>query len=110
MVGTPSQQLYDKVNDWFEQHQTNGRVYQFNRSRYSSFQNIDFNSYLWGWKIDNPRIASAYADVCALHTAIATHSLNYQIMIPVKGVTAFTRRGREWVLNYFKNSPGATLV
>ena len=33
VVGTPGQQLYGKVNDWFEQHQASDRVYQFNKNR-----------------------------------------------------------------------------
>ena len=53
VVGTPGQQLYGKVNDWFEQHQASDRVYQFNKNRYSSFQNTNLDNYLRERKIDN---------------------------------------------------------
>ena len=110
MVGTPGQQLYGKVNDWFEQHQASDRVYQFNKNRYSSFQNTNLDNYLRERKIDNLWIAGVCTDICVLHTAIAAYNLNYQIAIPVKGVATFTKHGQEWALDHFKNSLGATLV
>lgn len=110
MVGTPGQQLYGKVNDWFEQHQASDRVYQFNKNRYSSFQNTNLDNYLRERKIDNLWIAGVCTDICVLHTAIAAYNFNYQITIPVKGVATFTKHGQEWALDHFKNSLGATLV
>ena len=110
VIGTPGQQLYGKVNDWFEQHQASERVYQFNKNRYSSFQNTNLDNYLRERKIDNLWIAGVCTDICVLHTAIAAYNLNYQITIPVKGVATFTKHGQEWALDHFKNSLGATLV
>ena len=110
VVGTPGQQRYGKVNDWFEQHQASDRVYQFNKNRYSSFQNTNLDNYLRERKIDNLWIAGVCTDICVLHTAIADYNLNYQITIPVKGVATFTKHGQEWALDHFKNSLSATLV
>ena len=39
IVGTPGQELYGKLKDWYEAHKSSDRVYKFNKNRYSSFQN-----------------------------------------------------------------------
>ena len=49
-------------------------------------------------------------DICVLHTAMAAYNLNYQLTIPVAGVTTFTAHGQEWALDHFAHSLGATVL
>lgn len=110
IIGTPGQQLYGKVRTWFDQHHTSDKVYQFNKNRYSSFQNTNLDNYLRERKIDDLWIAGVCTDICVLHTAIAAYNLNYHITIPTKGVATFTKHGQEWAFDHFKNSLGARLI
>ena len=110
IVGTLGQQLYDKLNTWYKDHKGSDRIYKFNKNRYSAFQNTNLDNYLRERKIDNLWIAGVCTDICVLHTAIAAYNLNYQITIPTKAVTTFTKHGQKWALDHFKNSLGATLV
>lgn len=110
IVGTPGQDLYDKVNDWYLAHKDNERVYKFNKNRYSSFQNTNLDNYLRERHIDDLWLTGVCTDICVLHTAVTAYNLNYQITVPRKGVTTFTPNGQEWALDHFRNSLGATVI
>lgn len=110
IVGTPGQLLYGELKEWYDQHCDSDRVYQFNKNRYSAFQNTNLDNYLRERKIDDLWLAGLCTDICVLHTAISAYNLNYHLTIPTKDVATFTKNGQQWALDHFKNSLGATLV
>lgn len=110
IVGTKGQKLYGKVKDWYEQHQDNDRVYQYNKNRYSAFQNTNLDNYLRERRINELCLTGICTDICVLHTAVSAYNLNYQITIPQAAVATFTKYGQKWALDHFKNSLGATII
>lgn len=110
IVGTPGQELYGKLKDWYEAHKSSDRVYKFNKNRYSSFQNTNLDNYLRERKINDLWLTGVCTDICVLHTAMTAYNLNYNLTIPSKGVTTFTEHGQEWALDHFKNALGAKVI
>ncbi|OYS21874.1 isochorismatase [Lactobacillus taiwanensis] len=110
IVGTPGQELYGKLKDWYEAHKSSDRVYKFNKNRYSSFQNTNLDNYLRERKINDLWLTGVCTDICVFHTAMAAYNLNYDLTIPSKGVTTSTEHGQEWALDHFKNSLGAKVI
>ena len=70
IVGTPGQELYGKLKDWYEAHKSSDRVYKFNKNRYSSFQNTNLDNYLRERKINDLWLTGVCTDICVLHTAM----------------------------------------
>ena len=110
LVGTWGQALYGPVKDWYDAHQADERVYQFNKNRYSAFQNTNLDNYLRERHINELWLVGVCTDICVLHTAMAAYNLNYQLTIPAAGVTTFTEHGQEWALDHFAHSLGAKVL
>lgn len=110
IVGTKGQKLYGKVKDWFDEHKNNEHVYQYNKNRYSAFQNTNLDNYLRERRIDDLWLTGICTDICVLHTAVSAYNLNYKLTVPENAVATFTEYGQRWALDHFKNSLGATII
>lgn len=110
IVGTPGQQLYGKLADWYEEHQNQGNVYKYNKNRYSSFQNTNLDNYLRSRDIKDLYLSGVCTDICVLHTAIAAYNLDYHINIYADSVASFDQAGHTWALGHFKNALGANVI
>lgn len=58
-------------------------------------------------QVDTIEIVGVCTDICVLHTAISAYNLNYQLIIPKKGVATFNEAGHQWALTHFKTTLGA---
>ncbi|MEE1507667.1 MAG: isochorismatase family cysteine hydrolase [Ligilactobacillus ruminis] len=108
--GTSGHDLYGKTAEWFNAHKDSDFVYQFDKNRYSSFQNTNLDNYLRSRGITELWLSGVCTDICVLHTAIAAYNLNYSLTIPEDAVASFDQTGHEWAMNHFKNCIGATIV
>jgi len=109
IAGTWGQKLYGKLDEWYQEHQADEKVYQFAKNRYSAFQNTNLDNFLRERGIKDLYLVGVCTDICVLHTAIGGYNLNYQLTILKDGVATFTDNGQEWALEHFKNSLGATV-
>ena len=107
IAGTWGQKLYGKLDEWYQEHQADEKVYQFAKNRYSAFQNTNLDNFLRERGIKDLYLVGVCTDICVLHTAIGGYNLNYQLTILKDGVATFTDNGQEWALEHFKNSLGA---
>ena len=110
IAGTPGQDLYGKLADWYAAHQEQNNVYKYNKNRYSSFQNTNLDNYLRSRDIKDLYLTGVCTDICVLHTAIAAYNLNYHINVYADSVASFDPAGHEWALGHFKNSLGANVI
>lgn len=110
IVDTWGQKLYGDLQHWYDKHQADKKVYQFNKNRYSAFQNTNLDNFLRERHVNELWLVGVCTDICVLHTAVYAYNLNYQLTIPSEGVATFTPHGQEWALDHFKNSLGAHII
>lgn len=110
LKNTWGHELYDQVQIWFNNHQTDKHVYYFDKNRYSAFVNTNLDNFLRTHKICSLTLTGVCTDICVLHTAISAYNLNYQLTIPQNAVASFDQNGHTWALTHFKNSLGAQVI
>jgi len=107
---TGGRELYGPLKPWFEAHQAQPTVWQFDKTRYSSFAGTDLDLRLRERGITTLHLVGVCTDICVLHTAVDAYNLGYQLVIHEAGVASFNPTGHDWALGHFKNSLGASVV
>lgn len=108
--GSWGRELYGPLKDWFDQHQEDPSVWQFDKTRYSSFAGTDLDLRLRERHVTTLHLVGVCTDICVLHTAVDAYNLGYQLVIHQDGVASFDAEGHAWALRHFQNSLGATLI
>lgn len=108
--GTWGRELYGPLKPWFEAHQDAPTVWQFDKTRYSSFAGTDLDLRLRERGVKILHLVGVCTDICVLHTAVDAYNLGYQLVIHEAGVASFNQAGHDWALDHFKNSLGATVI
>mgnify|MGYP003362907692 CR=1 FL=1 len=103
-------ELYGPLRDWYNDHQTETTVWQFDKTRYSAFAGTDLDLRLRERHVDSLHLVGVCTDICVLHTAVDASNLGYQLVIHENAVTSFDPAGHAWALRHFKNTLGATIV
>lgn len=103
-------ELFGGVKDWFDQNQAAENVWQFDKTRYSSFAGTDLDLRLRERQVDTLILTGVCTDICVLHTAVDAYNLGYQIVIPANAVASFDPAGHAWALNHFKTCLGAKII
>ncbi|BDZ31538.1 isochorismatase [Lactiplantibacillus brownii] len=107
---TWGRELYGPLKTWFEAHQNETTVWQFDKTRYSSFAGTDLDLRLRERGVLTLHLVGVCTDICVLHTAVDAYNLGYKLVIHEAGVASFNQAGHDWALGHFKNSLGATIV
>ncbi|MCL0318513.1 cysteine hydrolase family protein [Apilactobacillus xinyiensis] len=110
LANTWGRAFYGDLQEWFDKHQNDEKVYMYDKSRYSSFAGTDLDLKLRERNIKKIHLVGVCTDICVLHTAISAYNLGYEVIIHEKGVAALTTSGNEWAISHFKNCLGATVV
>ncbi|MFC6274085.1 cysteine hydrolase family protein [Levilactobacillus tangyuanensis] len=108
--GSWGRQLFGPLATWFDQHQTDATVKQFDKTRYSAFAGTDLDLRLRERHVDTLHLAGVCTDICVLHTAVDAYNLGYQLIIHQDAVASFDPTGHEWALKHFVNVLGAQVV
>ena len=108
--GTWGRKLFGALKPWYDAHQHETTVWQFDKTRYSSFTGNDLDLRLRERGIDTLHLVGVCTDICVLHTAIDAYNLGYNLVIHQAGVASFNPTGHAWALDHFKNSLGATVI
>ncbi|UZX33857.1 cysteine hydrolase [Apilactobacillus kunkeei] len=101
--------FYGKLNDWYNDHKDEEKVYMYDKTRYSAFAGTDLDLRLRERKIDTLHLVGVCTDICVLHTAISAYNLNYDVVVHEKGVAGLTQAGHDFALSHFNGSLGATV-
>ncbi|KOY74941.1 Nicotinamidase [Apilactobacillus kunkeei] len=101
--------FYGKLNDWYNDHKDEEKVYMYDKTRYSAFAGTDLDLRLRERKIDTLHLVGVCTDICVLHTAISAYNLHYDVVVHEKGVAGLTQAGHGFALSHFKGSLGATV-
>lgn len=107
---TWGRELYGPLKPWFEAHQAQPTVWQFDKTRYSAFAGTDLDLRLRERGITTLHLVGVCTDICVLHTAVDAYNLGYQLVIHEAGVASFNPNGHDWALGHFKNSLGASVI
>ncbi|CAJ1229147.1 cysteine hydrolase family protein [Lactiplantibacillus xiangfangensis] len=107
---TWGRELYGPLKDWYAEHQDEATVWQFDKTRYSSFAGTDLDLRLRERHVDTLHLVGVCTDICVLHTAVDAYNLGYQLVIHENAVASFDAAGHDWALRHFKNTLGATIV
>ncbi|HDK5689879.1 TPA: cysteine hydrolase [Staphylococcus pseudintermedius] len=105
--GTKGRELYGEVKALYDTIKDSAHVYFIDKRRYDSFYGTPLDSLLRERQVDTIEIVGVCTDICVLHTAISAYNLNYQLIIPKKGVATFNEAGHQWALTHFKTTLGA---
>lgn len=108
--GTWGRQLYGALAPWYQTHQAEQKVTQFDKTRYSSFAGTPLDLWLRERQVTELHLVGVCTDICVLHTAVDAYNLNYPLVIHQAAVATFTPGGQEWALNHFKSALGAQIV
>lgn len=108
--GTWGRELYGPLKTWYAQHQAQQAVWQFDKTRYSSFAGTDLDLRLRERHVTTLHLVGVCTDICVLHTAIDAYNLGYQLVIHRHGVASFNQSGHDWALNHFQTALGAQVV
>ncbi|QMU08885.1 cysteine hydrolase family protein [Levilactobacillus suantsaii] len=108
--GTWGRDLYGPLADWYTHHQTDETVWQFDKTRYSSFAGTDLDLRLRERHVTTLHLVGVCTNICVLHTAIDAYNLGYQLIIHRDAVASFNPAGHDWALSHFKNTLGAEIV
>ncbi|WP_204120426.1 MULTISPECIES: cysteine hydrolase family protein [Levilactobacillus] len=103
-------ELFGDVKTWFDQNQIAENVWQFDKTRYSSFAGTDLDLRLRERHVDTLILTGVCTDICVLHTAVDAYNLGYHIIIPADAVASFDPAGHTWALNHFKTCLGAEVI
>lgn len=107
--GTWGRELYGPLKKWFETHHAERNVWQFDKTRYSSFAGTDLDLRLRERHVETLHLVGVCTDICVLHTAVDAYNLGYQLVIHENAVASFDAAGHDWALRHFKNSLGAEI-
>ncbi|UUV99739.1 cysteine hydrolase family protein [Vagococcus luciliae] len=110
IFGTKGRELYQGLNDVYQQNKGKDTVYWIDKRHYSAFSGTDLDIRLRERKIDTLHLVGVCTDICVLHTAIDAYNLGYNIVIHEKAVQSFDQVGHKWALGHFKNTLGATII
>ncbi|UQS84770.1 cysteine hydrolase family protein [Apilactobacillus apisilvae] len=110
LANTWGRQFYGKLQDWYDEHKDNAKIYMYDKTRYSAFAGTDLDLRLRERHIDTLHLVGVCTDICVLHTAIDAYNLNYKIVVHESGVAGLTDEGQHFALNHFKNTLGAKVV
>lgn len=102
--------LYGALKPWFAQHQSDAKVSQFDKTRYSAFAGTDLDLRLRERHITTLHLVGVCTDICVLHTAVSAYNLGYQLVIHKNAVATLTDAGQAWALAHFKGVLGATVI
>ena len=108
--GTWGRELFGPVKDWYDRHAADANVWQFDKTRYSSFAGTDLDLRLRERHVTTLHLAGVCTDICVLHTAVDAYNLGYQLVIHRDAVASFNPAGHDWALNHFETALGATIV
>lgn len=107
---TWGRELYGVLKPWFNQHQTDNKVTQFDKTRYSAFAGTALDLRLRERQITTLHLVGVCTDICVLHTAVSAYNLGYQLVIHENAVATLTTAGQAWALNHFKTVLGAKVI
>ncbi|GLB46170.1 amidase [Philodulcilactobacillus myokoensis] len=108
--GTWGHKFYGKVNDWYQKHHNDDKVYMYDKTRYSAFASTDLDMRLRERHIDTVHLVGVCTDICVLHTAIDAYNKCYNIVVHKGGVAGLTPAGNQWALNHFQHVLGAQVI
>ncbi|WP_024747352.1 cysteine hydrolase family protein [Levilactobacillus namurensis] len=108
--GTWGRQLYGPLQDWYDQHRKATNVWQFDKTRYSSFAGTDLDLRLRERHVTTLHLVGVCTDICVLHTAVDAYNLGYQLVIHRDAVASFDQAGHDWALRHFQTALGAQVI
>ncbi|MGY3704189.1 isochorismatase [Vagococcus martis] len=110
LVGTSGRDLYQGLNDVYQNNKDKETVYWIDKRHYSAFSGTDLDIRLRERNIRTVHLVGVCTDICVLHTAIDAYNLGYNIVIHEKAVQSFDQVGHNWALGHFKNTLGAIVL
>ncbi|WP_143463095.1 cysteine hydrolase family protein [Levilactobacillus enshiensis] len=108
--GSWGRELYGPVKTWVDDHAADGNVWQFDKTRYSSFAGTDLDLRLRERHVDTLHLVGVCTDICVLHTAVDAYNLGYHLIVHENAVASFDPAGHAWALGHFKNALGAEVI
>ncbi|TGD17972.1 cysteine hydrolase family protein [Levilactobacillus suantsaiihabitans] len=108
--GSWGRELFGPLKEWYAANQSADDVWQFDKTRYSSFAGTDLDLRLRERHVDTLILTGVCTDICVLHTAVDAYNLGYRLIIPQDAVASFDPAGHTWALNHFKTCLGAELI
>ncbi|MFC6261381.1 cysteine hydrolase family protein [Levilactobacillus fujinensis] len=108
--GSWGRELYGPVKTWYADHAANDNVWQFDKTRYSSFAGTDLDLRLRERHVDTLHLVGVCTDICVLHTAVDAYNLGYHLIIHENAVASFDPAGHAWALSHFKTALGAEVI
>lgn len=108
--GSPGQELYGSIKDYYETVKDRDNVYFYYKTRYSAFAGTTLDQKLRERGITDIYLAGVCTDICIVHTAVDAYNLGYNIHVPESCVASFNQAGHDWALGHFENSLGANVI
>ncbi|MGX7347903.1 cysteine hydrolase family protein [Aerococcus vaginalis] len=108
--GTSGQDLYGKLEDYYQEIKSNPNVFYTPKSRHSAFNGTELDIKLRERGINEVHLVGVVTDICILHTAIDAYNRGYKIVVHEDGVASFNQKVHEFALEHFKNTLGAEVV
>ena len=110
IIGTSGRNLYGKLEDLYQEHAGDSRVFWMDKRHYSAFSGTDLDIRLRERRVDTVILTGVLTDICVLHTAIDAYNLGYQIEVVKPAVASIWPENHAFALGHFKNTLGAKLV
>ena len=108
--GTAGRHLYGPLADFYEQHQSDPRVFWLDKRHYSAFSGTDLDIRLRERRVDTVILTGVLTDICVLHTAIDAYNLGYQIEVLAPAVASLSEENHQFALNHLQNVLGSTII